>query len=90
MTEDLIIAAIRRRLATKVSDLGDVPLARLKPGNAADVAADERQLGFGLPPLLKRIYIEIGNGGFGLGYGLVGLTNGVPDDTGKTGPAIYE
>src|SRR5262249_54873414 len=42
------------------------------------------------PPLLKRVYTEIGNGGFGPGYGLIGLTNGVPGDTGETGPAIYE
>jgi hypothetical protein len=51
---------------------------------------DERRLGFALPPLLKRLYLDIGNGGFGPGYGLVGLTNGMPDDTGKTAPATYE
>src|SRR5215510_6467043 len=38
---------------------------------------------------MKRIYIEIGNGGFGPGYGLIGLTNGAPDDIGKIAPEIY-
>jgi hypothetical protein len=84
-----IIAAIRRRLKTKVTDLGGSSHAPLEPGNPDDIARDESKLGFSFPPLLKRIYTEIGNGGFGPGYGLIGLTNGVPDDTGKTGPAIY-
>jgi hypothetical protein len=38
----------------------------------------------------KRIDVEIGNGGFGPGYGLIGLTNGAPDDQDKTAPAIYD
>ena len=87
---DDIIAAIRRRLETKLTDMGKFSRSRLRPSNPVDVASDERRLGFNFPPLLKLIYQEIGNGGFGPGYGLIGLTNGVPDDTGKTGPAIYE
>jgi hypothetical protein len=61
----------------------------LRPADPELIASDEKCLGFLLPPLLKRIYSEIGNGGFGPGYGLIGLTNGVPDDTGKTAPDIY-
>ncbi|MGO1078235.1 SMI1/KNR4 family protein [Inquilinus sp. CA228] len=87
--DDLTIVAIRRRIATKITDLDGFSPARLQPADPNDIADDERQLGFSFPPLLKRIYTEIGNGGFGPGYGLIGLTNGVPDDTGKTGPAIY-
>lgn len=86
---DLTIASIRRRIGTKITDLGGFSRAGLKPADPHDVANDERQLGFLFPPLLKRIYTEIGNGGFGPSYGLIGLTNGVPDDTGKSGPAIY-
>jgi SMI1/KNR4 family protein SUKH-1 len=88
--DDLIVAAIRRRLKTTVTDLGGSSPSRLKPADLADITSDERRLGFALPPLMKRLYTEIGNGGFGPGYGLIGLTNGVPDDTGKAGPAIYE
>ena len=88
--DDLVIAAIRRHLKTKITDLGEPSHSGLKPADPAGVANDERLLGFALPPLMRRIYMEIGNGGFGPGYGLIGLTNGVPDDTGKTGPAIYQ
>ncbi|TSD87110.1 SMI1/KNR4 family protein [Mycobacterium sp. KBS0706] len=87
--DDLVLAAIRRRIAAKIPDLDRSAPARLQPADPHDVADDERQLGFPLPPLLKRIYSELANGGFGPGYGLIGLTNGIPDDTGKTGPAIY-
>ncbi len=88
--DDLIIAAIRRRLTTKVTDLGRYPVSRLKPGNPVDVTSDEGRLGFELPALMKRICTEIGNGGFGPGYGLIGLTNGIPDDLSMTGPTIYQ
>jgi hypothetical protein len=33
----------------------------------------EQALGFALPELLRRLYEEVGNGGFGPGYGLFGL-----------------
>jgi SMI1 / KNR4 family (SUKH-1) len=87
--DDLTVAAIRRRLKAKVTDLGGASYSRLRPGDPVEIAADEKRLGFALPPLLKRIYTEIGNGGFGPGYGLIGLTNGVPDDTGRTAPEVY-
>ncbi len=88
--DDLIVAAIRKRLKTKVTDLRGSSCSSLQPSDPIDVANDEKRLGFTLPPLMKRLYMEIGNGGFGPGYGLIGLTNGVPDDTGKTGPTIYK
>jgi hypothetical protein len=50
---------------------------------------DEDALGFTLPPPLKQVYQKVGNGGFGPGYGLIGMTGGAPDDTGKTAPYIY-
>lgn len=88
--DDLIIAAIRQRMKTKVTDLNTSPHPILKPSNPVCVAADERQLGFALPPLMKHIYSEIANGGFGPGYGLIGLTNGVPDWAGMTALDVYE
>ena len=36
----------------------------------------ESQMGFPLPRLLCRLYLEVGNGGFGPGCGLFGLTGG--------------
>ena len=41
----------------------------------ADVDHVEALIGFALPPLSKRIYLEAGNGGFGPGYGLYPLNN---------------
>lgn len=40
------------------------------------IAAVETELGFEVPPLLKMIYREIGNGGRDLGPGLFGLPGG--------------
>ena len=36
----------------------------------------ESELGFGLPPLLRAIYHEVGNGGFGPGHGILGIKEG--------------
>lgn len=33
----------------------------------------ERKLGFRLPELLRKLYLQVGNGGFGPGYGLLAL-----------------
>jgi hypothetical protein len=87
--DEVVVAAIRRRLRAKITDLGGAFYSGLRRGDPSEIANDERRLGFPLPPLMKRIYAEIGNGGFGPGYGLIGLTNGTPDDTGKTAPDIY-
>jgi hypothetical protein len=40
---------------------------------AAQCDAAEAALGFALPPLLRRLYVEVGNGDFGPGYGLIGV-----------------
>jgi SMI1 / KNR4 family (SUKH-1) len=44
------------------------------------LGAAEHTLHFSLPPLLRRLYIEVGNGGFGPGYGLLGLEGGALSD----------
>jgi hypothetical protein len=87
--DDLIVPAIRRQLQSKTTDIGKASQSRLYRADPVKIADDEERLGFPFPPLLKRIYIEIGNGGFGPGYGLIGLTGGVPDDTGSTAPETY-
>ncbi|MBF6595927.1 MAG: SMI1/KNR4 family protein [Thermaceae bacterium] len=55
-----------------------------QPASAAQVSKVEGQLGFPLSPTLKRILSEVGNGGFGPGYFLMGIDNGFPDDRGET------
>lgn len=46
-----------------------------KPVTQQELDHAEAILGFALPPLLKRVYLEIGNGGFGPAYGLFELYN---------------
>jgi hypothetical protein len=48
------------------------------PATNAEIAETERQLGFALPPLLRALYSQVANGGFGPGYGLVGAVGGAP------------
>lgn len=46
------------------------------------VVSCEQQLGFQLPGLLKACYVEVGNGGFGPGYGIIGVESGYASDHG--------
>jgi hypothetical protein len=78
---------IRKRLRSKTTDLGRATIS--KPAIQHELAVDEATLGFSLPPLLKQIYLEVGNGGFGPGYGLLGMSNGARDDLGRTAPEKY-
>jgi len=48
----------------------------------------EALVGTHLPLLLRRLYLEVGNGGFGPGYGLLGLAGG-HDDQGRTAVDLY-
>jgi hypothetical protein len=46
------------------------------PVSIAEMKMAETRLGFRLPSLLRMLYLQIGNGGFGPGYGLIGLAGG--------------
>lgn len=60
------------------------------PAALETVREAERQMGLRLPSLLKRLYVEVGNGGFGPGYGLYGVTGGFAEDLqGLTLPELY-
>lgn len=78
---DLICARIKdRRCATSMG----APRQVYPPVTLDAVEAAEAKLGFRLPSLLREMYTQVGNGGFGPGYGLFGLANGAPvyDGTG--------
>ncbi len=49
------------------------PRVAAPPATAEQAAAAEARLGFPLPALLRRIFLEVGNGGFGPGAGMFGL-----------------
>jgi hypothetical protein len=58
---------------------------------AAEIAEAERRLGFPLPDLLRELYAFVGDGGFGPGYGLLGLTKPFPGDSqDETVVGLYE
>jgi hypothetical protein len=42
------------------------------------IVETEQQLGFPLPVLLRLLYKQVANGGFGPGYGIIGAVNGFP------------
>ena len=52
------------------------------PAEAVEEA--ESVIGHRLPPLLRRLYLEVGNGGFGPGFGVLGLKDGHHDDLRRT------
>lgn len=56
------------------------------PSPARPEAVDqaERIIGRPFPRLLRRLYLEVGNGGFGPGYGVLGVAGGSRDDLGDT------
>ncbi|MET7423153.1 hypothetical protein [Dactylosporangium sp. NPDC005555] len=73
--EDLAFEAVVRRIAAGpyFDGLSAGPLAPLRPASPAVVAEAEELIGRPLPSLLRRLYLEVGNGGFGPGYGLLSL-----------------
>ena len=52
------------------------------PATLHAVTESEREIGQQIPPFLRSLYLEIGNGGFGPSYGLLGVAGGATDDLG--------
>lgn len=48
----------------------------LRPVTASALQTVERAIGFELPEMVRAIYLEVGNGGFGPGFGIVGMKGG--------------
>jgi hypothetical protein len=78
-----LIALIRHRAENPATRTDMDSRAKLCP-IATDAAIDaaERQLGFQLPEALRALYTQVGNGGFGPGFGIMGLAGGHTDDLG--------
>ena len=60
------------------------------PLDEATIKSVEARLGFFLPPLLKRVYCEVANGGFGDSYGLLGMVGGPLNEDGRDAVSVYE
>jgi hypothetical protein len=52
------------------------PRKPIPPAATKDIQVAERALGFQVPALLRAIYSEVANGGFGPEYGIVGTKGG--------------
>jgi hypothetical protein len=69
-------ADLLARIYLRCLDLGGLIF---HPATEAQVQSAEARLGQPLPSLLRDVYLQIGNGGFGPTYGLHGLDEGYPD-----------
>jgi hypothetical protein len=81
VTEDELIAKIKLRAADPELRVTMFPADQMfPPAGLETVRAAEVEIGFKLPNLLVRLYVEVGNGGFGPGYGIYGIKGGHADD----------
>lgn len=74
MNDAQIIKEIKFQQHERVLIAGEA--AECPPTTMAEVLAAEQALGFKLPDLLRRIYTEAANGGFGPLEGVIGLAGG--------------
>ncbi len=59
------------------------------PLSTNEILAAEEALGFQLTPVLRRIYTETANGGFGPSYGLLGVCGGMLNEDGNDATRQY-
>ena len=86
--DDLAVRELQRRArdpvrATDVSgEDWNPPRPFHPPADEQALAVAEDELGFSLPHVVKQVYTSVANGGFGPGYGLIGIGGGALDDQG--------
>jgi len=73
-----LITELQRRAEAGVlaTSMDPEPCRLYPPATAEQVVRTETLLGFALPPLLCDLYMQVANGGFGPGCGLIGVENG--------------
>ena len=85
---DAEITARADSIERSMTTPAEIPLPA--PASEAQLAAAERRLGFDLPPLQRRLYGEVANGGFGPGSGILGIAGGWATDRRQTVEDLYE
>lgn len=75
MTHSVVVA-----LKSAYSSTGYLGSISFAPTTAAVVQVTERALGLSLPPLLRELYLQVANGGFGPSDGVIGLPGGATED----------
>jgi hypothetical protein len=82
------------RLKARVEDpsrASDEGLAKVHaPVKARSIAAAERELRFQFPDMLRAIYTQVGNGGFGRAYGFIGIQGGATEEFGRSLVKVYQ
>ena len=63
---------------------------RYPPATPEQLCSVEERLGFPVPSLLADLYRSVANGGFGPGYGLMGIAGGASNDQGVTADELYD
>ena len=84
---DTLLGELRQRIQDhrRRTDFSErIETALYPPALAQDVREAERILAFKLVLLHFRLYTEVGNGGFGPGYGILGVGNGYVDADGRS------
>lgn len=90
LTDNEIINALLKRRRDGVLQPNEPSLeGDIAPLTEATVAYAEERLGFRLPLLLRRIYTEVANGGFGDSYGFLGLVGGPVNEDGLDAVSLY-
>lgn len=72
-----------------VSEVQRVSEPSYPPVSEAALASAEAALGFAFPSLLRRLYMSVGNGGFGPGYRVLGIEGGHKSDEGDSIGELY-
>jgi hypothetical protein len=91
MTDPIIQSvATRARIPERRTDATDIVIPEIGSlVSHEQLVRCEASLGFGLPELLRRLYLDIGNGGFGPGYGIFPIPSGEADG-GRTILSLYQ
>ena len=87
---DDLVALIRERVSSTRLDDGTLSRRAIEPASAKAIAEAEKSLDFALPRVLKRVLLEVGNGGFGPGHGLLGVRGGATDEYGNSMVDLYD
>ena len=88
---DDLVAKLRERVRSgeRAIDYGFGNARPFPPATPQEIDESERRLGFALSPLLRRVYFEVANGGFGPAYGLIGVVGGAADGRRKNAVDLY-
>ncbi|MFD8218375.1 SMI1/KNR4 family protein [Streptomyces sp. NPDC059697] len=79
--DEAIVEAVRG-----IAGVGSLPA----PARLEAVTEAEELIGFPLPPLLRRLYLEVANGGFGPAEGILGVREGAPQGDWNDLAEIYQ